>query len=343
VQAEAPKKKPPEQILRENVGVIQVALERFAMDHGGTYPLFLTGGDADLNLLTSLESIRNKTLDETAYPVSPLVIQRLLWSRAEDGKGDFKSFPKLLNVGWCAVFTGNPMLSETKGAAGLHCPDVLLSKGYLAQYPENPFASKEDAKLWGPESPLKMPSGGRSGRRMFDAGLAWGEAPLRPIQFEEPANSGEPRADKHIKTVSLAGNFFYHPLFCEGLTVNDHPRAILGQEPFKAHTVGHDVCGYVLVGFGPDNGMDFTDNLPQEPPMNCATPQLLKTSLKSAAVTGYLLYEPDPYPCKLAGEEVRDGGSGPDGAPDGAQVIVFSGLDRPPKTISRGPPKSSEE
>jgi hypothetical protein len=299
---------------------IQIAVERYAVDHGGTYPLFLTGGEPEYNLLTEEKARLYKELKGTRFP----------WAHTTGSRG------ARADEAWC---------KETD--CGRRCMDPLLAGGYLKGYPENPLASDTERYLFGAASPLNFPAGGRKGNRMWELSLGWGDTPIVALGSNQPAL---PRA---IRRVPLAGNFYYHPVFCDAQSVAAHHHLALGDrknDP-RAANLFFDVCGYVLVGLGGvgATSLDFTHLLGGESEI----PWAPRVSLKGTVLTGYFSFEDDPYACtpsqaKALLSSLRPGhtactearvvlgrqGSGPDGVPDGAAVILYGGLDEPPLTLT---------
>ncbi len=305
----------PRAKLQKNLHIIRAALERFALDYEGFYPLFLAGGERYVNMLYAPEdALLYREFGGVKYRVTLLAKYGPTLPIAKRGKKD---------TGYC--------ISEktSDGEERIFCADPLLLYGYLSQYPENPYVKKEDRILFSQQSPLKFPAGGVQGNRMWDVGLGWGDAPILDIQ--------PPRKSKPI---SLVGNFYYHPIFCDGFAVLKHLMALLQPESSYGRLLKrHEVCGYVLLGFAPkeEGGLDVTRVMPEK--SECAVEWLPRISLARKVLTGYFSLEYDPYACLPPGDEIGKAGSGPDGESDlVAFILIGRGVERKPRSQYFPPP-----
>lgn len=350
--------------------VIQMALERYAADFDGLYPILLGGGDPLYNWLSMNLSFTDycqfgsrfaSTSPFADYWVSPdaSVPQR------HDG---------CTNSEFCLP-DGSTIADHDPDAPPIFaephmrvCMDPLLLYGYLNQYPKNPFMRRDKngmlsccGNLTRPPYNWNAAVAGKYGDRMYDLARAHGMTPFIDMWISmDPANHqklfGAPNLDQ-------PGNFYYHPVFCDGLTVYAHAKALVdnGQGPgagnrgdpgtnnsFGRQIMTHAVCGYVLGLYGApyNTGLDANKT-------GCST---YWDAYFWGFPTGFFSFEPDPmaprsiswtslgrpfcspyFPGQAnwwgldAGEAVGvRQGSGPDGHPDYYIAILHSGLDRAP-------------
>lgn len=340
---------------RAALHVIQMALERYAVDWDGLYPLVLSGGDPTYN---------NLSMDGGTYrgyqglSPSPFV-DHFINSTMQLGSD------ALTDPEWCLPFPQN----QTVGAGvinGRHiCMDSILRQGYLSSYPTNPFAKKDQNGMWaaysgyGGSYPIAI--AGYYGNLMFDEGEQRGEWPWIDWWANDPGGYvqqfGPPSLDR-------PGNFYYHPYFCDGQTDDRHEYAFIDwngntgtNNSFGRSVFMHSVCGYVITGFGAIKtlGIDATH-------IACTSAygwQFITGSTNGLSYvvepSGYFSYEPDPnagvvslnpqFPelatCSgsetsgpnnpdylQARDEVGPTGSGPDGHPDFIIIDLYGGLDK---------------
>ena len=95
-----------ENVTKSNLHKIQIALEQYAVDHGGQYPPYLIGGEAKFS----------KVIHKPGF---------------EDDKYSPENRWRLLNA---------RSIGKRENAA-----DILIRKGYLTSYPKNPFATNGPA------------------------------------------------------------------------------------------------------------------------------------------------------------------------------------------------------
>lgn len=303
--------------VRANLHIIQMALERYAVDHDGLYPPFLTGGTWNSNLLGEKalhkEVVLRPGMHLTLGP--PMAISKDL-TLPGDGTTGGAIQPVPLSSDYC------------KGMGkGTLCADSLLVKGYLSEYPANPYAPPGAAALGDPTI-------------MHELSLGWGDG----VVLELP-----PSADKTgtpaAPIPTFPGNFHYHPYYCDGMSVAAHNSAPL-VAAMRRLILTHAVCGYVLVGFGsPDDpGADATHEMPPPPSgltLRCGKDiygdYVFPWIPAARVLTGYFNYEPDPFRCLPATQENENipAKSGPDGRPDHIIIVVYGGLD---KKVLTNPP-----
>jgi type II secretory pathway pseudopilin PulG len=350
--------------VKSNIHTIQIALERYAVDNCGVYPPFLCGGERDSNILWCIsDNFDNNTHPNAVWPdlsylgdsknrgVTPYAV-----IRPSDGKGNYTGRFK----------NGYDMINA----------DPLLFFGYLSQYPRNPFAAK-DAGMWNSDTkggigrPGKYPFGGYHGDIMFDLGFGWGDAPQTDFVLNV---SGIEVADEGITNaisdpdLDAPGNFYYHPLFADGIPVYFHTCQLIEciSSPFNLkpdrEVYPEDVLGFFLYGYGApgtsdsldEAGMDLFNRMPEgftsggtpQPPFpdysaltNITVKHCVNASnQKRTQTTGYNSTEYDPYTGAYPdGINPADSAeiypvSGPDGIPDWVIITVSAGSDNQPRT-----------
>lgn len=345
--------------VKSNIHSVQLALERYAVDSGGVYPVFLTGGERDSNILwCSIDNELNDTFPAASFPM-------LSYGNFPQGVTPYAIVtPKDIN--------GNPV--GRFGGYDLLDGDSLLVGGYLAGYPRNPFA-RRDSGLWNadPIGGTSMrglyPFGGHHGDVMFDLGFGWGDAPqtdyvlytTESLEENDPDVVADPDLDS-------PGNFYYHPLFSDGVPVYFHTQhllqSILNPAGGAQGIYGEDVLGFYLYGYGApgdrdslvEGGQDLFNRMPEgfigsspspQPPfpetsddfgpipfhaINNVIQQRLQT-------TGYNSSEYDPYTGAYPdGLNPRDPAdltfkSGSDGIQDWVIIVVAAGSDNAPDIV----------
>jgi len=229
--------------VKSNIHSVQIALERYAVDNHGVYPSYLTGGQRDSNILWCLrDNAVNGTFPNGDWPA-------IAYGSLPQGVTPFAVVkPK--------DATGNP--NGIFGDFDFLDGDALLVFGYLSEYPKNPFA-RRDAGMWnadkigGTNMGGIFPYGGHHGDVMFDLGFGWGDAPqtdyvlytTESLEEKDPDVISDPDLDS-------PGNFYYHPMFADGVPVYFHAQQIIngiGGTPTKGIS-GEDVLGFFLYGYG---------------------------------------------------------------------------------------------
>jgi len=240
--------------VKQSVHAIQLALERYAVDHGGAYPSHLYGGDSLLNIGTVNFHNPGSFREGAACWERPL---HLPYDRFYiDGAGrDYHSFSWEELAAEASITSGVGNLVGTLG-------DPLQTGGYLVNYPSNPFASKGARRrfsvdaLGDPGACAYACYGGYEGKLMFNLG-PFGELPQLMLDAD---GSPDLRLD-------FPGSFYYHPRWKDGITNAGHLRAAKVGSPGSwipadvgpefvamlddsADAVNTEVGGYDLLAFG---------------------------------------------------------------------------------------------
>jgi len=353
--------------VKSNVHSIQLALERYAVDNGGTYPTFLTGGERDSNILWCIrDNVVNGTFPNTAFPYFPAI------GSIPGGTTPFAVVaPKDVN--------GNP--SGILGGFDMMEADPLLTYGYLAQYPRNPFARK-DAGMWnsdnigGSQMRGANPYGGHHGDVMFDLSFGFGDAPQTDFVLYSTEGLEENQEESNDGTVAdpdldAPGNFYYHPVFADEVPAYYHYGMIADSlkindptQMFSKGISGEDVLGFFLYGYGAagdrdslvEGGQDLFNRMPRgftgkggEPSnlpaeMTSLLTEVYKHSVSVAGqfrsqTTGYNSTEYDVYTGAYPdGINPRDAAqltlkSGADGVQDWVIICVAAGSDNAPDIV----------
>ena len=226
--------------VKSNIHTIQIALERYAVDTGGIYPSFLVGAEANYNIIRAQYEPRYASSAKIASGATPFAKSR------------------------------NAPASQQNCFITM---DPLIQYGYLSEYPENPFA-KRDAGLWnaslttGSDKSGLFPFGGLHGDKMFDLGFGWGDTPQTDYilttseGLDEREDSG--KADSPIiadPDLDAPGDFYYHPIFADGLPVYTHylsqylgvyndAESSSSPFPISKASGNNEVVGYHLCGYG---------------------------------------------------------------------------------------------
>ncbi len=345
--------------VKSNIHSVQLALERYATDNGGVYPPYLVGGERNSNILwCSIAQFH----DPTTFP------------NADWPTLSISGFP--LGITPYAIVApkdadGNPN-GPYNNVWDVLDGDALLCYGYLAQYPKNPFARK-DAGLWnanaigGTDMTGLFPYGGHHGDVMFDLGFGWGDAPqtdfvlytTEKLEENDPDVEADPDLD-------APGNFYYHPMFSDGVPVYFHTQhlleSLLGSATAQG-IYGEDVMGFYLYGYGApgdrdsivEGGQDvfnrmpagFIEHAPVTPPFPDSSRTFGQIPFHNVAggdqtrvqCTGYNSSEYDPYTGAYPdGINPRDPEdltfkSGSDGIQDWAVIVVAAGSDCAPDYV----------
>lgn len=356
--------------VKSGIRIIQLAIERYAADNGGYYPTVVLGGDQLFNVASMDGGPYASIYRYSCNDIQPF----------ESGFLDYDNEPfDLVDCQTNHPFCIDPSLGPPPGYGTIKspwnepnhtgvdrdiCMDMLLLFGYLSEYPKNPFMLPRFSGTWAAGSPYNLwyggfSVGGRYGNIMFDLGFGRGEA--FNSDFWANDSSGY-RQQFGPPNLDVPGEFAYHPVFCDGETVQAHIRALVDPNSSAgARIPSHAVCGYTLVAFGSVKtlGMDYYHRT------NCETGSDNFNNICwgdgfggcAGFLTGYPSNEPDPLNVQFsksgrqwycsgiipleAGDEVGVGmpctpatgqgcGSGPDGNPDQIVTLVFGGLDRAP-------------
>jgi prepilin-type N-terminal cleavage/methylation domain-containing protein len=344
--------------VKSNVHSVQLALERYATDNGGVYPPFLVGGERDSNILWCiLDHDVNGTLPNADWPIMQL-------TGFPQGITPYAIVqPKDVDGNPSGPYSGYDVLDG----------DALLLYGYLAQYPKNPFARK-DSGLWnanaigGTSMTGLFPYGGHHGDVMFDLGFGWGDAPqtdfvlytTERLEENDPDVVADPDLD-------APGNFYYHPMFSDGIPVYFHTQHLImaiGGSASAQGIYGEDVMGFYLYGYGApgdrdsivEGGQDVFNRMPagfiqNNPDPLPPFPDSSRTfgTIPAHSVdglgqerlqcTGYNSSEYDPYtgayPDGINPREAEEltFKSGSDGIQDWVVIVVAAGSDCAPDYV----------
>jgi prepilin-type N-terminal cleavage/methylation domain-containing protein len=175
--------------VKQNLHSVQLAIERYQVDTGDTYPFFLYGGDSAINMGT-LWGVKRLTsyMTEQSLKQHPF---DMFWIPTNTWDYSDTTFPKLVD-----------------GTADSPYGDSLQFEGYMPKYPRNPFQaghgrSAYDLSLIDTTRPYFVGWGGKDGSLMFNMN-PWGQGPfynwynITPVDLQFP------------------GNFFYHPRWQDG-------------------------------------------------------------------------------------------------------------------------------
>lgn len=309
--------------VKSNIHAIQIACERYSVDSGGLYPLFLVGAERDSNILRSYADLNGNGVSR--FPVNGMT-----------------PFAKVGNR-WRAI----PSSPDPQTLM-----DPLILFGYLDKYPANPFAKSEThgfaALVSNREgtSPGIFPYGGIRGDIMFDLSFGWGDTPQTEF-FALGDESNDPNAID--PALDAPGNFYYHPLFADLQPVYMHYAAAyevaeLGRNPADFESFGiraHEPDGYEIYGYGMSSrargtrlgGIDVFDRMPAKDDL-ASLPQGIRTILddmildssvvpvggpqERVETTGYSSDEDDPWTGRKSETNPSDG-------PDQVIIGVSSG------------------
>lgn len=342
--------------------IIKTALERYGVDFNGSYPLVVAGGDPYFNLLSM--NLGPWTFFCGWNPMglsSPLADHY----HSNDTR-TFQRHDGCTDREWCIddgatlISTKVPGLPSTIATRARICMDSLLLYNYLSQYPANPFVRADRQGSFAPWSPYGgyLAYGGYYGNLMWDLGLVHGEWPW--LDFWVGVDPSDHRPRYGPPNLDLPGNFYYHPIFCDGQPVATHKWALVdyngndGSNSSMGRMIfSHEVCGYILTLFGSTDTRGYDAN-------HCAMSNaygwvFFDGTGIHVGPSGYFSNEPDPIASQWvgsgqtryctgttsansfspfaveAGDETGPQGSGPDGVPDYYIAILHGGLDFTPK------------
>lgn len=209
--------------VKSNIHSMQIACERYAVDSGGLYPLFLVGGERDYNILQA-------SIDMSGNGISRFPVDGVTpFAMAPDGPDRTKM-----------LFTMDP----------------LIHYGYLSEYPQNPFTRSVNSINFFTVNedglPGEFPYGGLSGNKMFDLGFGWGDTPQTDFIANNFGGNGP------IPDLDAPGNFYYHPIFHDSRPAYWHYAMQFGMnnmslDPDTAFNLGiyaHEPVGYYIYGYG---------------------------------------------------------------------------------------------
>jgi prepilin-type N-terminal cleavage/methylation domain-containing protein len=194
------KDKAKEAEVKQNLHSIQLAIERYQVDAGASYPYFLYGADPAVNMGTiwNVRGLVPGGVGLTGNPRPAFDMFCITWPNA-----------------WCYSKTNWNSLLD--GSAGAAFGDTLQYEGYLPKYPKNPFQTGHAAAMFGIGQLINGNAiyvaghGGRDGNLMFNLSPT-GEQ----YRFQILVPAGEPWQSQ------FPGNFTYHPRWQDGITNFGH-------------------------------------------------------------------------------------------------------------------------
>jgi prepilin-type N-terminal cleavage/methylation domain-containing protein len=181
--------------VKQNLHSIQLAVERYQVDTGSTYPYFLYGGDSGINMGT-VWGVKHATSFMTYDNLNKHPFD-MFWLRT--GTWDYQ------DTNWGALVN---MTADSPFG------DTLQFEGYMPKYPRNPFQSGQgkrqfDLSLIDTSSPYFSGWGGRDGSLMFNLN-PWGQGIYMNAYFVQPID------------LEFPGSFFYHPRYQDSATNYGH-------------------------------------------------------------------------------------------------------------------------
>jgi prepilin-type N-terminal cleavage/methylation domain-containing protein len=193
------KDKAKEAEVKQNLHSIQLAIERYQVDNGASYPYFLYGGESSFNMGTFW----------ALYPGSSY----WHYPSQQQKRNAFDMFWMQTNTWDYNDGNWNNLLNGTsEGTFG----DTLQYEGYLPKYPRNPFQAGQGKKPYGIDwitfgnGQYNACFGGRSGELMWNTAPS-GEQPKFVLYSDTPPQSNQ-----------YPGNFQYHPRWQDGATNYGH-------------------------------------------------------------------------------------------------------------------------
>lgn len=273
---------------KSNLHTIQIAIERFATDTGGVYPLILYGGDASDTFATS-ESPPPPFEDEYDY-----------W----DGDVDI-----LLVKAYLAQYPVNPFARDVSRERIVTNPGEN-GFGPLEQNPGrvNIWAYPHDRS----KEYIKRQVGGAEGNLMWDISEGQRHAPWPVVIVPDPASSPtgyiNPLPEKSVKVYPddhqfwlTPGNFYYYAIF-EGLAGYSAFVDTNGDGIGEADNPVEGIpIGYILAGYG---------------------------SIHNPGMDAYNLYGDYEQRSLFTMNNPGDLYVGPDGRPDGVIISVTNAIEK---------------
>lgn len=307
------REKAKEAEVKSNIHSIQIALERYATDSGGTYPLILYGGD-------NTDSFTSRTSpDYTAPTLGNL-----------EGKSEFDGdVDVLIEYGYLSQYPRNPFQRkrdiEKYGAlftqpAQYNLPNMLHRVNIWSQHPSPTHGDPDRSQQL-----TERRVGGEGGNLMWDVSEGQRHAPFPIVVVPDPDPDAptnyyqyvNPTTSNNFADVAnyrddhlfflLPGNFYYYATF-SGIggyspLANDDPT-----KPVLAEVTGFNLAGYGTTT-NPAKDVynilgDFTDR------------SLFTRNNPTISMSGLTLADKDLMYV------------GPDGRNDGVIIVVQSGADR---------------
>jgi len=245
--------------VKSNLHAIQIALERYAVDTGGFYPLMLYGGDA------------TDTFAKLGAPDNPDTGQSYYMPPDEPG---YRAFPgdsdALIQFGYLAQYPTNPFVDPERGK-------IVTNPG------ENGFGPLEyhfttigisRVNIWSQPFDrslyyVRRSVGGRDGNLMWDVSEGQRHPPWPIIVVPEPERHwsgftnpeparGEPRERfrDDYQFWLTPGNFYYYAIFEGNGSYSAFAETSIG--PDRARPMSGPVIGFHLCAYGDiqDPGLD---------------------------------------------------------------------------------------
>jgi prepilin-type N-terminal cleavage/methylation domain-containing protein len=178
--------------VKQNLHSIQLAVERYQVDTGDTYPYFLYGGDSAVNMGTvwgvfgEYSYMTADNLDKHPFD--------LFWLSG-------------VNTWHYQSTTWDDLMN---GTASSPFGDSLQYEGYMPKYPRNPFQSGQGKRQYDTSLMIYAQDyfsgwGGRDGSLMFNLN-PWGQGPYYNPYYVQPVD------------LEFPGSFFYHPRWQDSAT-----------------------------------------------------------------------------------------------------------------------------
>lgn len=307
------REKAKEAEVKSNIHAIQIALERYAVDTGGTYPLILYGGD---------NSDSFTTLNTANYEDST----GTMWDGFSEYHGDVDV---LIEFGYLSQYPRNPFQRKRDidkygrlltQPAQYNLPHRLHRVNIWSQHPAPTHGADDRGDQY-----IERQVGGEKGNLMWDISEGQRHSPFPIIVVPDPAADApgnyygyvNPTTSNNFSDVAnhrddhlfflMPGNFYYYATF-SGIGGYS---PLVNEDPMKP--VLSEVTGFNLAGYGtmtnPAKDVynilgDYTDR------------SLFTVNNPNIDLSGATLADRDKIYV------------GPDGRTDGVVIVVQSGADR---------------
>jgi len=241
--------------VKANIHMIQITLERYAVDNGGRYPLFLYGGDSTDTFVDPRAGINPDTGRSWYLPPGD--------PHYSPYPGDFDA---LIVYGYMVHYPENPFMRDyniKKHGCLTTCP-VENGFGPLELHTETDGRSRVSAFAYPEDRALQYVErkvGGVNGQLMWDVSEGQRHPPW-PIIITDPESHSTGYLNPRIRDgleldneiegdhlfLMLPGNFYYYATFEEPggyssfyLDADGNPDA---SRPILPDVVGYHLCGY---------------------------------------------------------------------------------------------------
>jgi len=303
--------------VKSNIHAIQVALERYAVDSGGIYPLILYGGDHTDSFTTrSSPDFQDST------------------GKMQSGISEYNGdIDVLLEYGYLAEYPVNPFRRKydvkkyghvLTQPSQYNLPQLNYRVNIWANHPDPVHGHSDRAQQL-----VERQVGGKKANLMWDVSEGQRHAPFPIVVVPDPSPDApgnyydyvNPRIGFNITDVAqhetdylfflLPGNFYYYATFNSPGGYSAFINGDLNR-PFKTEVIGYNLAGYGSI----KNPAKDVYNI-----MGDYTDRSLFT-----------VNNPDQDFAGLSPEEVSNKiYVGPDGRNDGVVIVVQSGFDIKPK------------